>query len=61
VCCFSQLDIRSKAIRNNFLYQGLAIFPARDVQCDFDSYANQRHPEGKRGCTFLSQSFDDSM
>jgi hypothetical protein len=41
---FSQLDIRSKAIGNNFLYDGLGIFPARDIYCDFDSYANQRHP-----------------
>jgi hypothetical protein len=28
---FSQLDIRSKAIGNNFLYEGLGIFPARDI------------------------------
>jgi hypothetical protein len=60
VRCFSQLDIRSKAIGNNFLYDGLGIFPTRDIYCDFDSYANQRHPKGKRGYTLLSHSVDDS-
>jgi hypothetical protein len=60
VRCFSQLDIRSKAIGNNFLYDGRGIFPARDIYCDFDSYAYQRHAEGKRGYTLLSHSVDDS-